>query len=73
VRVEGTPSDRLQEALDLFDFGVAMMAARLRREHPTESPERLARRLDAWLTRQPHEPAGLPDAPGGQATAPRSR
>lgn len=73
MRVEGSPSDRLQEALDLFDFGVSMMAARLRREHPEESPEQLARRLDVWLTRQAPESAAPADAPGCQATDPRQR
>ncbi|MBK9034107.1 MAG: hypothetical protein IPL61_23045 [Myxococcales bacterium] len=73
MRVEGSPSDRLQEALDLFDFGVSMMAARLRREHPEESPEQLARRLDAWLIRHAPEPASASDAPTGQATSPLRR
>ena len=73
MRVEGSPSDRLQEALDLFDFGVSMMAARLRREHPDESPEELARRLDAWLTRQPCEAGDGRGAPEGLATDPPPR
>lgn len=45
-------SERLQQTLDLFDFGVSMVAARLRREHPGESAEQLERRLDEWLTRR---------------------
>ena len=49
---EGTMSERLQQTLDLFDFGVSMVAARLRREHPGESAEQLERRLDEWLTRR---------------------
>ena len=53
---EGTMSERLQQTLDLYDFGVSMMAARLRREHPGESAEQLERRLDEWLTqREPLE------------------
>lgn len=53
---EGSMSERLQQTLDLYDFGVSMMAARLRREHPGESAEQLERRLDEWLTqREPLE------------------
>jgi hypothetical protein len=73
VRVEGSPSDRLREALDLFDFGVSMMAARLRREHPDESPEQLAQRLDAWLTDQAPEPVGPGIAPTAAAHGPSRR
>ncbi len=55
---EGSTSERLQQTLDLYDFGVSMMAARLRREHPGESAEQLERRLDEWLTqREPLEAA----------------
>lgn len=50
-----------------------MMAARLRREHPDETPEELARRVDAWLTRQPCEAGEGLDAPEGLATDPPPR
>ncbi len=72
MRLEGSPSDRLREALDLFDFGVSMMAARLRREHPDESPEQLAQRLDAWLTDQAPESVGA-NAPPTSPTPGASR
>lgn len=60
MKIEGTAGDRLRQALDLYEFGVSMMAARLRRDHPDESPEQLERRLDAWLIRQEPSENELP-------------
>jgi hypothetical protein len=50
---EETASERLALALDLFEFGVEMMAANLRRRHPEATPEEIERRLDAWLAERP--------------------
>ena len=51
-------SERFQEALRLADDGIALMRQNLRRRHPGESEEQIARRLDAWLRDRPM------DAPG---------
>jgi hypothetical protein len=50
---EETASERLALALEMYEFGVEMMAANLRRRHPDASPEEIERRLDAWLTERP--------------------
>jgi hypothetical protein len=44
-----TMRDRLFQAFDLFEFGVEMMAANLRRKHPEATPERIEELLDQWL------------------------
>ena len=57
-----TARDRLLAALDLFEFGVEMMAATLRRRHPEASADQIERMLDAWLQERPGAEDG--DAPG---------
>lgn len=57
-----TARDRLLAAFDLFEFGVEMMAATLRRRHPEASAEQIERLLDAWLQERPGAEDG--DAPG---------
>jgi hypothetical protein len=57
-----TARDRLLAAFDLFEFGVEMMAATLRRRHPEASAEQIERMLDAWLQERPGAEDG--DAPG---------
>lgn len=53
---------RFRIALDLFETGEAIMRQNLRRRFPTESPEEIEQRLDAWLQNRPG--ADLGDAPG---------
>lgn len=48
-----TPRDRLLMAFELFEFGVEMMAANLRRKHPTASPEQIEELLEQWLAERP--------------------
>ena len=48
-----TPSEKLRIALDLFESGVAMMREALKREHPTESEERIEQRLRQWIRHRP--------------------
>jgi hypothetical protein len=63
--VEGdreTPGDRLMQAFDMFEFGIEVMAANLKRRHPTAAPEELERLLEAWLADRPG--AELGDADG---------
>jgi hypothetical protein len=57
-----TAKDRLLAAFELFEFGVEMMAATLRRRHPEASPEQIERMLEAWLQERPGAEDG--DGPG---------
>jgi hypothetical protein len=43
-----TMRDRLFE-FDLFEFGVEMMAANLRRKHPQATPAEIEELLEQWL------------------------
>jgi hypothetical protein len=55
-------ADRLALTLELYEFGIDMMAANLRRRHPGETPEEIDRRLNEWLTERPGAEHG--DGPG---------
>lgn len=57
-----TAADRLQMTFELFEFGVEMMAATLRRRHPNATPEEIDRLLEDWLAERPG--AELGDGPG---------
>ena len=57
-----TVSDRLALTLELFEFGVDMMAAALRRRYPEATPEEIALRLEAWFAERPGAERG--DGPG---------
>jgi hypothetical protein len=48
-----TPGGRLAIALELADLAVAMMAQKLRREHPDASAEEIERRFRDWLRTRP--------------------
>jgi hypothetical protein len=48
-----TPAARLRAALDLFEDGVAMMRASLRRRHPAASEDEMRRLLREWLYDRP--------------------
>lgn len=62
--------ERLLSSLDLFEFGVEMMAARLRREHPAWSAEQVDLALEAWLATRPGAEHGDGDGdPAGLAIA----
>lgn len=52
-----TVADRLVQTFELFEFGVEMMAANLRRRYPTASPEEIEVLLEEWLAARPDEPA----------------
>ena len=52
----------LQTAFEMFEFGVEMMAANLRRRHPHASPDEIERLLEAWLLERPGAEEG--DGPG---------
>jgi hypothetical protein len=59
---EETLADRLIMTFELFEFGVEMMAANLRRRHPGATPDEIERLLEAWLAERPG--AELGDGPG---------
>jgi hypothetical protein len=59
---EETPADRLAATFELFEFGVEMMAANLRRRHPDATPDEIERRVEDWLAERPG--AELGDGPG---------
>lgn len=54
--------DRLLAAFDMFEFGVEMMAASLRRRFPGASSAEIEQLLDDWLAERPGAEAG--DASG---------
>jgi hypothetical protein len=61
-------SQRLRTALALYDSGVAMMRAQLRRQDRNATEEEIGRRLADWLRTRPGAPYG--DAEGiGRAGA----
>jgi hypothetical protein len=53
-----TIGERLIETFEMFEFGVEMMAANLRRRHPDASPEQIELLLEAWLLDRPGAEAG---------------
>lgn len=66
-----TARDRLLAAFEMFEFGVEMMAATLRRRHPDASPEQIEQMLDAWLAERPGAEDG--DGPGVPVSLERFR
>ena len=68
---EETLADRLAMAFELFEFGVEMMAANLRRRHPEAPPDEIERLLEAWLAERPG--AELGDGPGVPVSLARFR
>jgi hypothetical protein len=56
-----TPRDRLIQAFEMFEFGVEMMAANLRRRHPNASSDEIERLLEAWLADRPGAELGDSD------------
>jgi Rv0078B-related antitoxin len=71
VRMEGddeTTSERLIQTFEMFEFGVEMMAANLRRRHPDASPEQIELLLEEWLLVRPGAEAGDSDGVPVQLT-----
>ena len=66
-----TLRDRLIAAFEMFDLGVDMMAANLRRRHAHASPEEIERLLDEWLLERPGAEVG--DGPGVPVSLERFR
>lgn len=59
-----TMRDRLFQTFELFEFGVEMMAANLRRKHPTATPAQIEELLEQWLAERPE--TGDDEAARGQ-------
>jgi hypothetical protein len=66
-----TLRDRLVATFEMFELGVNMMAAKLRRRHPQASTEEIERLLDAWLLERPGAEDG--DGPGVPVSLERFR
>jgi hypothetical protein len=66
-----TLRDRLLAAFEMFDLGVDMMVANLRRRHAHASPAEIERLLDDWLLERPGAEAG--DGPGVPVSLERFR
>lgn len=47
-----TPSERLLQALEMYDEGVALQLNNLRRRYPQLNATELASMLDRWLCRE---------------------
>ncbi len=58
----GDPARRLRVALDLYETGVGMTRARLRREHPDASNDEIDSLVAAWLADRPLDCPG-PERP----------
>ena len=43
------PRDRLVQAFEMYEFGVEIMAANLRRRHPAASHQEIELLLERWL------------------------
>ena len=56
---------RLRLAFELFEAGVAMMGANLRREHPEWTPAQVEARLVEWLRERPGPSMATPRAARG--------
>ena len=48
-----TAAERLAQTMELYEFGVDMMAAALRRRYPDATADEIDRRVDAWLSERP--------------------
>lgn len=55
---DDSPADRLRLAIDMFEFGLGMQRARLRREHPDADESVIDSAIDEWLLSRPFEPLG---------------
>jgi Rv0078B-related antitoxin len=44
---------RMRQAFDMFDAGVSIMRARLRREHPEADEQEISRLIAEWLHTRP--------------------
>jgi hypothetical protein len=57
---EETPGERLEAALEMWEDGVAIMRANLRRRMPKATDDEIEAALDAWLCDRPPDADGVP-------------
>jgi hypothetical protein len=57
---EMTPGERLEAALEMWEDGMEIMRANLRRRMPSASPDEIEAALDAWLCDRPPDADGVP-------------
>ena len=50
-QIKLSPRDKLMQALEMYEDGVAMQRLNIRRRHPEITPAELEARLLRWLTR----------------------
>jgi hypothetical protein len=53
-------AENLRITFKLFDYGVATMRQRFRRDHPDESDDEIDERLRSWLQDRPMDAPGRP-------------
>ena len=57
---EATPAERLEAALEMWEDGIEMMRANLRRRLPRATEDEIEAALDAWLRDRPPDADGVP-------------
>jgi glycine/D-amino acid oxidase-like deaminating enzyme len=57
---EETPGERLEAALEMWEDGIAIMRANLRRRMPKATDDEVEAALDAWLCNRPPDADGVP-------------
>jgi len=57
---EETPGERLEAALEMWEDGIAIMRANLRRRMPKATEDEIDAALDAWLRDRPPDADGVP-------------
>lgn len=70
ARDSALASERLRLALSLFDMGVRMFRAKLRRTQPMASDEEIEAKVADWLARRPGAEDG--DSVGRRISWPRT-
>jgi glycine/D-amino acid oxidase-like deaminating enzyme len=55
-----TPGERLEAALEMWEDGIAIMRANLRRRMPKATDDEVEAALDAWLCNRPPDADGVP-------------
>ena len=69
--IDPSVCERLREAFELYDIGLAMMRQNLRRRHPTASDAEIDQRLLDWRLYRADAPNG--DAEGRVVPIPSAR
>jgi hypothetical protein len=49
---DATPRERLLQALEMYESGIALQLGTLRRRHPSLSSTQLEQMLGSWLARE---------------------